>query len=393
MRTYPVAHYFAPLRTARFYDLYQGTFFAALLFGGFAALAWCTIRLKQRPALPALLLGAVLCADLFFLGAPGDVWLERQEVLRPSPVTQALQQDASLYRIYSLARIESGLTYAHTPHLPFDRVYRVLTQSLPPNLHLYHRLASVDEYTELLNTRHYAIFGPVLQHLAAHSDNPADNHYCRSIFSMLNVKYIISPRALPELQFELLHDGPVKLYRNQDVWPRAFMAEAILACPDDAAVLERIHAAKFEPHTVFVPEAELDKLPRQLRSAVMSESTGRYSQAAVSVVRYEANRVELQVETESHGLLVLSDTWFPGWIALVNGSSSPVLRANHTLRAVALKPGSSRVEFAYRPRSFIAGLVMSVSVLLATIAALAAVWLRSSRQRTIKPERDKNDTP
>ena len=166
MRAYPVANYFATLRTARFYDLYQGTFFAALLFGGFAALAWCTIRLKQKPLLPAVLIGAILCADLFFLGAPGDVWLDRREVLRPGTVTQALQQDDSLYRIYSLSRIASGMSYAHTPQLSFDRAYRVLTQSLPPNLHLYHGLASVDEYAEMLNVRHYEVFGPVLLHLA-----------------------------------------------------------------------------------------------------------------------------------------------------------------------------------------------------------------------------------
>ena len=96
--------------------------------------------------------------------------------------------------------------------------------------------------------------------------------------------------------------------------------------------------------------------------------------------------------TKNSGILVLSDTWFPGWIALVNGSKSPVLRVNHTLRAVALKPGISQIEFLYRPRSFIAGLILSVSVLLAMIAALAAGWMRSSRQRRIKTECDINDT-
>ena len=161
------------MRDARFFDLYQGAFFATLLFGGFAALTWCTIRFKKTPALPAALIGVILCADLFLLGAPGDAWLDRQEVLRPGTVTQALQQDDSLYRIYSLSRIAGGLSYSHTPQLSFDRVYRVLTQSLPPNLHLYHGLASVDEYTEMLHVRHYEVFGPVLLHLADRSDDPA----------------------------------------------------------------------------------------------------------------------------------------------------------------------------------------------------------------------------
>jgi hypothetical protein len=391
LSVYPDTHYFAPLRDGCFFDLYRGVFFAILLSGGFAALVWCTICLKKTPSLPAAIIAIVLCADLFMLGAPGDVWLDRQEVLRPGAVTQALQRDTSLYRIYSLSRIAAGASYSHTPQLSFDRVYRVLTQTLPPNLHLYHGLASVDEYAEMLNVRHYNVFGPVLLHLAGRSDEPAASQYCRKIFSMLNVKYIISPRALPELQFELMHDGPVKIYRNQEVWPRVFMAERVIVCSDDATVLKQLYSADFEPQTVFVPQAELTALPLKLRTAITSEGPHHNTQA-VTVVRYEANRVELQVETKSSGLLVLSDTWFPGWIALVNDTKSPILRVNHTLRAVALKPGISQIEFLYRPLSFIAGLIVSLSMLLAVIATLAAIWLRSSRQRSIKTEYDKKNT-
>ena len=196
LSAYPVTDYFAPLRDARFFDLYQGVFFATLLFGGFAALAWCTIRFKKTPALPAALIGVMLCADLFLLGAPGDAWLDRQEVLRPGTVTQALQQDDSLYRIYSLSRIAGGLSYSHTPQLSFDRVYRVLTQSLPPNLHLYHGLASVDEYTEMLHVRHYEVFGPVLLHLADRSDDPAANRILPQDFFNAECKIYYQPPCI-----------------------------------------------------------------------------------------------------------------------------------------------------------------------------------------------------
>jgi uncharacterized membrane protein YfhO len=382
-KVYPATDYYAPLRDASFFNLYQGVFFSALLLGGFAALTWCTIRFKKNPAIPGALIGIILCADLFFLGAPGDSWLDRQALLRPSPVTNALQEDDSFYRIYSLSRIASGLSYSHTPHLPFDRVYRILTQSLPPNLHLYHGFASVDEYTAMLNVRHYDVFGRALLHLADRSDNPAGNQYCRKVFSMLNVKYIISPRALPELQFELMRDGPVKIYRNQNVWPRAFMAGQVVVCFDDATVLKQIHTADFEPQTVFLPQAELDKLPVQMQTLISSEDSGRQKQA-VTIERYEANRVKLRVNNENYGLMVLSDTWFPGWIARVNDKDSPVLRVNHTLRAVALKPGISQVEFLYRPRSFIIGLMLSLSVLLAMLAAICAERLHSARRYRIK---------
>ena len=200
---------------------------------------------------------------------------------------------------------------------------------------------------------------------------------------MLNVKYIISPRALPELQFELMRDGPVKIYRNQNVWPRAFMAGQVVVCSDDATVLKQLHTADFKPQTVFLPQTELDKLPVQMQTLIFPEDSGRQGQA-VTIVRYEANQVTLRVNNENYGLMVLSDTWFPGWIARVNDNDSPVLRVNHTLRAVALKPGVSHVEFIYRPRSFIMGLILSLSALLAMVTAIIAAGLRSWRRYRIK---------
>ena len=161
------------------------------------------------------------------------------------------------------------------------------------------------------------------------------------------------------------------------------MAGQIVVCSDDATVLKQIHTADFKPQTVFLPQTELDKLPVQMQTVISSEDASRPGQA-VTIVRYEANRVTLQVNNEDYGLIVLSDTWFPGWIARVNGNDSPVLRVNHTLRAVALKPGVSHVEFIYRPRSFIVGLILSLSALLAMVTAITTAGLRASHRYRIK---------
>jgi hypothetical protein len=233
---------------------------------------------------------------------------------------------------------------------------------------MYYGLASVDEYAALLNVRHYQLFGPIVQHLYARSSDPSMNQYCRKIFSMLNVKYILSTRPLPELNLKLLRDGPLKLYGNPDVWPRAFMAAGVVVCEDDEEVLRQIRAADCQPLTVFMPRAEIEKLPPEYRGMPGTANTGR--PRSVSIERYSANRVVMRVQTDNDGLLVLSDTWFPGWTAKINGSSTPVLRVNHTLRAVALNAGNARVEFIYRPLSFIAGIALSAVTFLVLLAYL-----------------------
>jgi uncharacterized membrane protein YfhO len=50
--------------------------------------------------------------------------------------------------------------------------------------------------------------------------------------------------------------------------------------------------------------------------------------------------------------LVLSDTFYPGWKAFVDGKEEKILRANYNFRAVPLTAGTHRVEFVYDPLSF-----------------------------------------
>jgi uncharacterized membrane protein YfhO len=81
--------------------------------------------------------------------------------------------------------------------------------------------------------------------------------------------------------------------------------------------------------------------------------------------------VEIEAALDQPGYVVLLDAWDPGWRATVDGSETPVLRANVAFRAVAVPAGRHRIELRYRPRSVLAGLLVSATVLLA--AALLAV--------------------
>ena len=63
-------------------------------------------------------------------------------------------------------------------------------------------------------------------------------------------------------------------------------------------------------------------------------------------------------------MLVLVDTWFPGWIAEVDGRPRPILRANYLFRAVPVPVGRAVVRFDYRPRSLRIGAMLSACSLL-----------------------------
>jgi uncharacterized membrane protein YfhO len=64
------------------------------------------------------------------------------------------------------------------------------------------------------------------------------------------------------------------------------------------------------------------------------------------------------------GLLVLSDLYYPGWQARVNGKEEPVIRVFGLLRGVLVGKGRSEVVFLYRPNSFYAGALISLTALI-----------------------------
>ena len=77
-------------------------------------------------------------------------------------------------------------------------------------------------------------------------------------------------------------------------------------------------------------------------------------------------------------LLVVSDTWYPGWRARVDGETARILRADHAFRALALTAGAHRVELAYAPLSFRLGAALSALGL-----ALVALLARARRRPPI----------
>ena len=88
---------------------------------------------------------------------------------------------------------------------------------------------------------------------------------------------------------------------------------------------------------------------------------------AAEIVRYEDEEVAVALTDSAGGILVLSDTYYPGWRAFVDGVERPILRANHVFRAVVIPAGAQEVVFSYEPNSFRYGLLVSV--------AAAALWL------------------
>lgn len=190
---------------------------------------------------------------------------------------------------------------------------------------------------------------------------------------LLNVKYVVTKRQFDDGR--LLHrlkEGDVNLYEIAEDYrlPRAYMVNAAMVVPSREEALE-------ETRTVD-----------PLRQVILTESPGlelppiaaRPSAARVIVSDYRNAEMEIRVSSSEDGVLVLSEVYYPGWVAEVDGIPVRILAANYLLRGIPLSAGEHRVHLVYQPASLAVGTtVSSITLGLAILAIVAIYALRRRR--------------
>ncbi len=180
-----------------------------------------------------------------------------------------------------------------------------------------------------------------------------------------------SPRDEPldDDAVRMTYDGPdARLYRVDGALPRAFVVGDQQVASGATAAFDAVTSASFDPRSVAVTEERVDGL-----------SGGRGGSARIE--RYEPERVTVRARSDGPGLLVLSDNWYPGWKAKVDGEPVDIERVDYLLRGVPIGSGSHTVEFSYEPLSWRIGWIVTVLALLGLAAALA-VGVRRRRAAT-----------
>ncbi len=95
-------------------------------------------------------------------------------------------------------------------------------------------------------------------------------------------------------------------------------------------------------------------------TAILEEPLGHEIVGGRAHIKKDADdEVEVAVESEGDALLVVAQTWFPGWEASVDGAPAPCLRADYAFTAVPVPKGAKTVHLRYRPTSFRVGLALS----------------------------------
>ena len=181
--------------------------------------------------------------------------------------------------------------------------------------------------------------------------------------NLLAVAYSLSkqpPRSDQQVVFR--GTSGISVLRNVDALPRARIVHRIEQTSSVKDGEKRLQNVSFDARDTVLLFGPVPAL----------QSCAGDEPAHIS--KRTANTVEMDVKLACRGMLILADTWYPGWIATIDGRPAPIYQAYLALRGVVLEQGDHHVEFRYQPASALIGALMSAIGILGACAL--ALWDR-----------------
>ena len=167
----------------------------------------------------------------------------------------------------------------------------------------------------------------------------------------------------------------LKVTENTDVFPRTYLVNKFTTVEYDKAQDLLLRNSNFDlRHNVIIENQLPSDDENSLKSSVLDENSSS------TITSYSANDVKISVHSKGSALLLLTDTYYPGWKAYVDGKESDIYRADGLVRAVFVPAGNHIVEFSYMPKSFVIGVIISI----VTASLLGGFWVYSKRTSAIK---------
>lgn len=328
----------------------------------FIAAGLFLFSLSKRTSLPIIfcLLIILLVIDLHFYRkdtlieeVDTDVLFSKKNTLATAAYLYANERN-NYFRVYPI----------------FINYYEGTQQTMCPNINETLGIQSIAGYGPLVPSRFLQIVlmvnvGVSMKYLELIKDN--------RILSLLNVKYLMTLtyksyrdlinyiQSYPYYEKVLEKDGAI-IFKNKNVYPKAFLVSKIQPIKniEEAVTIFWYGNTPFDPRTTALVEGLDEKADYNL------------SNGTAAITKYTTTSIEMSVETKGKSFLVVSENYFPGWKAFIDGKKTPIYITDGMLQGVFIPAaGIHSVKLVYLPLSFIYGAVIS----LLSFLALFIVWL------------------
>lgn len=189
-----------------------------------------------------------------------------------------------------------------------------------------------------------------------------DNFYRERLLSLLGVRFIIAGNnntnekdLKNDLSFKTLwKDNFFTIYENKKAFPRAVIFSDYVVLKNEQQILDRIFDKNMDLSNTIILEEEPSGL---IKKGIIKDSK-------IQLISYKLNKIIFKEEVNQKAIFYLSDNYYPGWKAYIDGKKTKIYRANYSFRAVVVPSGKHNLVFEYKPLSFYLGLLSSIFGLL-----------------------------
>jgi hypothetical protein len=324
----------------------------------FALKSFAAGRLSRRAFFATIL--ALLSIDLFWISGQFNPTFDRSRVFPSTQITERLRA------------LPPGRVLVAPSDLDTNRRAASGQKIIaPPNTLLPYRVSAVAGKNQQFPRwyRDYASLvepQPYLSHVVF---DQTDSGF----FDLLNVRYILTRegREAPPGSEPILTAEGTSLYENKNAMPRAFLVNEVLEVRDQGEALEVMKSKEYDPRKSVVIETGRGGREKLAGGA-----------GSAAIIEDRRNRVSIESEARGEAMLVLSDNYYPGWLAFIDGNPVEVFKANCTMRAVRVPAGRHMVSFEFAPATFRLSIYVTAATLILTGAAFTVILLRKRRRET-----------
>ena len=302
------------------------------------------VKVKKLVKLSVVMVGLLAVSELFRFGWKYTPFSRRDLVFPETPVISFLKSQEAPFRFLSENVIPMNMWVPYGLESPsgYDAVY-------PFTWSKYLGVANKSDKNAPSLGR-YAVV----------------ENYASPLIDMANNRYLlVLSKGAKELELEesgykkVFEDKSVSVYENSGAFDRALLAFDWIVQKEQEKVFERLLDPTFALSRVLILEKDPGLRPKEI-----------LPMGDVSYRKYSPRESVLKTRANKDSLLFVSEVWYPGWEAFVDGNKTEILRANSTFRAVKVPEGEHEVGFIYDPKSFKIGGWLSIATLIFLSATL-----------------------
>lgn len=337
---------------------------ALAIFGIVLILAWfwSFTRLPSESLDPMLAVEAMAYVGTFLLVGLGVLWL-----LRDRPRLAAVSLAA--LAILDVMSLNQGRFFVEESFEPGNDIERVAATPAGPDT--FYRVTfdqtTSQDYGSLVGVDNVGGMPPLMLTDYERLRYLLDE-YRRNI--VLNVGMVVTTGEYTDPAFELVESRDAfNYYRFVPFKSRAYLVERVVMVPDAETAATQLARPDFDYWNAALVEGE--QAPVSAAPLVAEE--------AARVVGRSANTLLIEATAVQPRFLIVSDAFYPGWQASIDGESIKIWKSNVALRGVVVPAGTHHIEMTFRPWNFSIGVGLSVGTAVVVLLWSVVVGWQSVR--------------